>query len=200
MQKGFVAPPPPVSAGVGFLNLKNGDKALITLLDEPTSFRQHWDEAAGRAELCTKEETGQCRICDDASLAGKDRLATTRFGVPVYVHALAVGGAKLEPFGEVRVWEQGARVLRALVAIVEEFDEPDAWKTAALTIRREGDRQQTQYQVIPSQKRYPVPDGLEVPDLPAYYMAKITGNGPASLPGSQEFGDPLADEDVFEGE
>ncbi len=196
MQKGFVAPPPPASAGAGFLNLKNGEKAIATLLDEPTSFRQHWDDSVGRTELCTKEETGQCRICDDASLPSKDRAPSVRFGVPVYVHAIALGGGKLEPFGEVRVWEQGASVLRALVAIVEEYDDPDAWRSAAYTIRREGDRQKTKYHVIPCSKKYPVPDGLEVPDLPAYYMAKIGGG---SVP--MTVGDPLADdEDVFEGE
>jgi hypothetical protein len=193
MQKGFVAPPETVSAGAAFFKLLDGEKAVVTILDEPVQYRKHWDNATGRSEMCGKEETGACHICDDERLSQEQRFAGTKFGVPIFVHALyPKGNAKPVEVKEVRIWENGASVLRALVAIVQTFETPDEWKTASLTIVRDGSGLTTKYQIIPMKRSFPVPAGVEVPNLEEYYASKL-GRGPV-FNNDDAIGDPFAEE------
>lgn len=196
MVRGFNAPTATSNGGTGFLRLADGEKAIITILDLPCQYKQHWLDGENKSLICTKEDRGECVICDDPARNKETKYASTRFGVPVYIHTLSTGNGKAEPVGEVRIWEQGARVLKTLQGIFEEQDDPNDWKALALLVKRTGDRQSTAYQIIPASKPYPVPDGTDVPDIEAYYMRKIDKQIAATETGD----DDDDDADVFKGE
>lgn len=208
MKTGFDAPAGGSAqvAGCDRIKLKAGDEIIIRLLAEPVHFYLHpYDQATNtNSAVCSREELGSCPICEDGKASQKHRKVQFQFGVPVFLHGLKGAGGDWGAVGEVRVLEQGTKLLRDLGNLVSEWD----WKTTDFKVKREGSGQQdTKYYVSPTSKPKSLPKGLEVPDLEAFYLSEMKGtlggNGKSLEDmdkGDPEYGDPLAEDDPFEAD
>lgn len=171
MEQGWTEREKTGGPGGVFLRLKGDkDKAAITLLDQPVRFLQHFIDK--KSSVCTKRETGKCAICEDESIAPKDRYPSERFVIAVYVHSTFENGAiEAQKVGEVQILEQSGGTYDALLATVQELE--DDWNKRSITIKREGVGLKTRYHVVAGAKNIPVPTDIVIPDLAAYYADQI---------------------------
>lgn len=203
MKTGFDAPAAGSAqvAGCDRIKLKAGDEIIIRLLAEPVHFYIHpYDQASNtNSAVCSREELGTCPICEDEKASPKHRKTQFQFGVPVFLHGMKGAGGEWGAVGEVRVLEQGAKLLRDLGNLVGEWN----WENTDFKVKREGNGQMdTKYFISPTAKPKAVPKGLDVPDLEAFYLSEMQGTkGGKSLEamdkggdGEPDYGDPFAED------
>lgn len=195
----------PSGPGSGYLKLADGEKVYLRLLTAPVRYRKHWNESARKSTLCSKHETGACDVCDDTELDRDTRYARFTFSIPVFVFGRTEKGKKYNEQNEVLIWEQGGKVFDTLAATVCEL--PNNGMDTTFAITRLGERQQTAYTLVPTNKAMDLPPGLEIPDLSAYYAERISGvklrnpkagtapeEGAADADDTPDYGDPFAEE------
>lgn len=123
MPKGFDQEFSQPSGGGDFFDLKDGETAIIEIMDEPFILDVHnlpdaTSTYGNKAFPCGAKDMNACVVCEDTTgkYDGKAKTLKSKVYLPIFVNGVVRKDGTKESINEARVWSGGARLYDGLMA------------------------------------------------------------------------------------